>query len=74
MEKFLEVLKDNIFYKHWCFAHYHSDRVEQLHVCQFFTDIIDIEDFVYGWKMFDESGELPSYWNLSPSMKRYLER
>ena len=72
MEKFLEVLKDNIFYKYWCFGHYHSDRVEQPYVCQFFTDIIDIEDFIYGWKMFKESGELPSYWNLSPVMERYL--
>lgn len=72
-EIFLEVLKDNISYKYWCFGHYHADRVEQPYVCQFYTDLIEIPDFIYGWKMYDESGKLPSYWNLSPSMKRILE-
>lgn len=69
MEKFLEVLKDNIFYKHWCFGHYHADRVELPYVEQFFTDSEDLNELVKRWKVYGETGYLDYWIPMSPKMK-----
>ena len=68
-EKFLEVLKDNIFYKCWCFGHYHADRVELPYVEQFFTDSEDLNELVKRWEVYSETGYLDYWIPTSPKMK-----
>lgn len=74
MEKFFEVLKDNIFYKYWCFGHYHADRFEAPNAVQFYYSICEINYLVRQFKMIELNSDVVETYNLSPSLKRYLER
>lgn len=46
MEIWLDYLKDNITWSHWCFGHYHADRLERPMVLQMFEEIYTLDDMI----------------------------
>lgn len=67
MELFLEEIGQCFgSWKIWCFAHYHSDRIERPYVEQFFTDTENIENIWERWQKYHISHELDWWFDKSP--------
>lgn len=73
MEEWMEQLFRTIKWKIFMFGHYHADRIEWPHVEQFYTEIEPLQDILYRWNCYDETGELDWWLPLSPRMKRIVE-
>lgn len=71
MEIWMNHLKDNVDWKHWCFAHYHADRAERPYVEMFLHEIENIEDIEARWESYTETGELPWFFPKSPQFYWY---
>lgn len=67
MEIWMNRLKDNIDWKHWCFAHYHADRLERPHVEIFYKEVEPLDTIVSRWKKYDETGEVDWWIPKSPA-------
>lgn len=65
MERWLKEVMLSIDWNHWCFGHYHADRIEAPHVEQFFKNVQDMDDIVERWNRYDDTGELD--WQLITS-------
>lgn len=64
MELFLVNLKDHINWKIWCFAHYHSDRLERPGVEMLYHSIEKLDGIWERW----QSGQKLEWWlNKSPN-------
>lgn len=72
METWLDWLKDNITWGHWCFGHHHADRIELPRVEIFFNDYESIDTIAERWTNFDATGELDWWINLSPNFRQEL--
>ena len=72
MENWMDKFKDMISWGVWCFGHYHADRIEQLHVEQFYLEYKNINDVWNRWKHFDETGELDWWLPKSPAVEDYV--
>ena len=70
MEIWMEKFKDMIGWGIWCFAHYHTDRIERPYVEQFYTKVEDMEDVWNRWQKYTETKELD--WWLSKSPNFYM--
>jgi hypothetical protein len=67
MEIWMEKFKDMIDWGIWCFAHYHTDRIERPYVEQFYTEIEDLESVIARWEKFGYTGELDWWLPKSPN-------
>ena len=72
MEIWFDWLKDNITWGHWCFGHYHEDRIERPHVEMFFIDFDSIDGIAERWTNFDATGKLDWWVTKSPNFKQEL--
>lgn len=70
MEIWMEKLKQSLSWKLWLFGHYHSDRIEQPRIEQFYTEVEELSDIYARWDRFDETGELD--WWIPKSEKFYM--
>ena len=70
MEIWMEKFKDMIGWDIWCFAHYHTDRIERPYVEQFYTKVEDMEDVWNRWQKYTETKELD--WCLPKSPNFYM--
>lgn len=51
MEVWMDRLKDNIYWRTWCFGHFHDDRTERERVEQFYYRIENIDDIWRKWNV-----------------------
>ena len=72
METWFDWLKDNITWGHWCFGHYHVDRIERPRVEMFFNDYESIDTIAERWTNYDVTGELDWWINLGPNFRQEL--
>ena len=70
MEIWMEKFKDMIGWGIWCFAHYHTDRIERPYVEQFYIKVENIEDIWNRWQKYTETKELD--WWLPKSTNFYM--
>lgn len=70
MEIWMEKFKDMIGWGIWCFAHYHTDRLERPHVEIFYEEVEDMDCITARWKKYDETGELD--WWLPKGQNFYM--
>lgn len=71
MEIFLSNLSKEIEWNTWCWAHFHTDRLERPHVEQYYNDIESLDVIQERWKKYDKTGELD--WFLVKSPNFYME-
>lgn len=71
MELFLEEVGQCFDWRIWCFAHYHTDRLERPYVEQFYRDTENIEDVWERWHNYYHNNELN--WWLDKSKNFYQE-
>lgn len=50
MEKWFEILKDEVKYDIWMFGHFHDDRIVRPHVEMMYNDVQKFEDVYWRWK------------------------
>ena len=67
MEKWMQMLKDNIFWGIWLFGHYHQDRLERPYVEMYYHDIEKLDDIFNRWRKYEATGELDWWLNKSPN-------
>ena len=67
MEIWMEKFKDMIGWGIWCFAHYHTDRLERPHVEIFYQEVEPLNTIASRWKKYDETGELDWWLPRSPN-------
>lgn len=67
MEKWLDEIKEIVYWNTWCFGHYHADRIERPHVEQFFNDIEELDVIYSRWNRYDKTGELDWWLQKSPN-------
>jgi 3-oxoacid CoA-transferase subunit A len=70
MEYWMDTLHDSIEFNHWCWGHFHDDRIEAPYCEMFFRDVESIEDVEARWARYHETGELD--WWLSKSPNFYM--
>lgn len=66
MENWLHEVALSICWGHWCFGHYHADRIEAPHVEQFFNEYEDLDEIIKRWSRYDQTGELDWWLPKSP--------
>ena len=66
MEKWMQTLKDNIFWGIWLFGHYHQDRLERPYVEMYYHDIEKLDDIFDRWRKYEATGELDWWLTKSP--------
>lgn len=67
MEVWLNNFKEKINWNLWCFAHYHTDRLERPHVEIFYQEVEPLDTIVSRWKKYDETGEVDWWIPRSPN-------
>lgn len=67
MEVWLNNFKEKINWDIWCFAHYHTDRLERPHVEIFYLEVEPLDTIVSRWKKYDETGEVDWWIPKSPA-------
>ena len=67
MEVWMAKIEETFLWKHWCFAHYHTDRIERPYVEQFYTEIEDLNTIIERWEKFGYTGELDWWLPKSPN-------
>ena len=67
MEVWLNNFKEKINWDIWCFAHYHTDRLERPHVEIFYQEVEPLDTIVSRWKKYDETGEVDWWLPKSPN-------
>ena len=67
MEKWLDEIKEIVYWNTWCFGHYHADRIERPHVEQYFNDIEELDVIYERWDRYDRTNELDWWLNKSPN-------
>lgn len=66
-EKWLDKLKDSMFWDIWCFGHFHADRIERPYVEQYYRDTEDINTIYDRWITYKNTGELPWWIQKGPN-------
>ena len=61
MEKWMDMIKDDIRPYIWCFGHFHADRLERPHVEQYYNDMEELNTIYKRWKDYDKTKDLPWY-------------
>lgn len=74
MEVWLEEVKNKIKWRHWLWAHYHTDRVEAPHCEIFYYEVENLCDIEQRWKRYDETGELDWWLPVSPAMQKIANK
>lgn len=72
MEVWMDKLKDAINWDIWLFGHFHADRIEQLHVEQFYMEYENLNNICSRWEHFDATGELDWWLPKSPTVEDYV--
>lgn len=67
MEIWMEKFKDMIGWGIWCFAHYHTDRLERPYVEQFYERIEDLDTIWERWTKYHKTHELDWWLPKSPN-------
>ena len=67
MELWMNEFKDKIDWDLWCFAHYHTDRIERPGVEIFYQEVEDLNTVLERWQKYKETGELDWYLPKSPN-------
>ena len=67
MEVWMNKFKEMFNWKCWCFAHYHTDRLERPHVEIFYQEVEPLNTIASRWKKYDETGELDWWLPRSPN-------
>ena len=67
MEVWMNKFKEKISWGIWCFAHYHTDRLERPHVEIFYQEVEPLDTIVSRWKKYDETGEVDWWIPKSPA-------
>lgn len=70
MERWMDILRQDIRWGVWLFGHYHADRVELPHVEMFYTEVEDLEDIESRWRKYDETGDLDWWIPVSPKFEK----
>ena len=70
MEFWLKDVAAAVCWGYWLFGHYHADRIEGVHVEQFFNEYEDLRDIINRWDRYDETGELDWWLPKSPNFVR----
>lgn len=73
MERWMDDIKDTFNWGVWCFGHYHADRIENLYVEQFFTEITSLDEITHRWREYAATGNLHWWLPKSPRLERILE-
>ena len=61
MEKWMDMIKDDIHPYIWCFGHFHADRLERPHVEQYYHNMEEFNTIYKRWKDYDKTKDLPWY-------------
>ena len=67
MEIWMEKFKDMIGWSIWCFAHYHTDRIERPYVEQFYERVEDLDTIWERWTKYHKTHELDLWLHKSPN-------
>lgn len=67
MEIWMEKFKDMIEWGIWCFAHYHTDRIERPYVEQFYERVEDLDTIWERWTKYHKTHELDLWLHKSPN-------
>lgn len=67
MEVWMGKFKEKINWGIWCFAHYHTDRIERPYVEQFYTEVEDLESIIARWDKYTKTKELDWWLPRSPA-------
>jgi 3-oxoacid CoA-transferase subunit A len=67
MELWLNKFRHMFSWDVWCFAHYHTDRLERPHVEIFYQEVEPLNTIASRWKKYDETGELDWWLPRSPN-------
>lgn len=67
MEIWMEKFKDMIGWGIWCFAHYHTDRIERPYVEQFYERVEDLDTIWERWTKYHKTHELDLWLHKSPN-------
>lgn len=67
MEIWMEKFKDMIGWGIWCFAHYHTDRIERPYVEQFYERVEDLDTIWERWTKYHKTHELDWWLPKSPN-------
>lgn len=66
MEIWMEKFKNMVDWGIWCFAHYHTDRLERPHVEIFYQEVEPLDTIVSRWEKYDKTGEVDWWIPKSP--------
>ena len=67
MEVWMAKIEEKINWGIWCFAHYHTDRIERPYVEQFYTEVEDLNTIIERWEKYAQTGELDWWLPRSPN-------
>lgn len=70
MEVWMGKFKEKINWDIWCFAHYHTDRLERPHVEIFYQEVESLDTIISRWEKYDKTSEVD--WWLPRSPKFYM--
>jgi 3-oxoacid CoA-transferase subunit A len=73
MEVWMDKFKDMIGWNCWCFAHYHTDRLERPYVEQFYIEVEDMDTIFERWQKYHKTGELDWWLPRSPNFYMGIE-
>lgn len=66
MEIWMEKFKNMIDWGIWCFAHYHTDRLERPYVEIFYQEVEPLDTVISRWEKYDKTGEVDWWIPKSP--------
>jgi 3-oxoacid CoA-transferase subunit A len=67
MEVWMAKIEEKINWGIWCFAHYHTDRLERPHVEIFYQEVEPLDTIISRWEKYDKTGEVDWWIPKSPS-------
>lgn len=67
MEVWMNNFKEKINWGIWCFAHYHTDRLERPHVEIFYQEVESLDTIISRWEKYDKTGEVDWWIPKSPA-------
>ena len=73
MEVWMAKIEEKINWGIWCFAHYHTDRIERPYVEQFYTEVEDLESIIARWDKYTKTKELDWWLPRSPNFYMGIE-
>lgn len=67
MEVWMNNFKEKINWGIWCFAHYHTDRLERPHVEIFYQEVESLDTIISRWEKYDKTDEVDWWIPKSPA-------